>query len=118
MAYPVQRGSSNVYAVSSRPSVSPKLLPAELEYVQKLISITPLDAILDRGAGERNCKAIGQEIFDTFKKISHGDSAGGTEAAQRICDAVHFASRDGFLRKQYVERAWDGIGDDNWQWRS
>jgi hypothetical protein len=86
-------------------------------YVQKLINITPLDSILDRGEGERKCKAIGQEIFDHFKQ-KYGNSKAGQNAVQRICDAVGDTAKDGHLRKQYIDRAWDRIGDNSWLWMS
>ncbi|MBA3238673.1 MAG: hypothetical protein H0T62_10060 [Parachlamydiaceae bacterium] len=86
-------------------------------YVQKLVNITPLDSILDRGEGERKCKAIGQEIFDYFKQ-KYGNSDAGQNAVQRICEAVGHSAQDGHLRKQYIDRAWDGIGDNNWHWMS
>lgn len=99
------------------PQSAEKLPDEDKEYIEKLISISPLDSILDEGEGERNCKAIGQEIFDKFKSKPFGGSMAGRDAAVRICEAVKSAP-DGRLRMQYIERAWDGIGDESWTWRS
>lgn len=107
-----------VFFISSQPKISPKLSVSERKYVEQLSSIKPLDSILDRDEGEARCKAIGQEIFNKYKEEAGGKSMAGKEAAQRICDAVVFIASDGALRKQYIERAWDGIGDANWDWRA
>ena len=107
-----------VYHISSRPKISPELSVSEREYAEKLSAIIPLDSILDEGEGESKCKAIGQEIFDKYKGENGGNSLAGKDAVQRICDAVVFIASDGALRKQYIERAWNKIGDDNWRWRA
>ena len=104
------------FYVSSQPQTCPNLSEAEKAYVQILASITPLDSILDRKEGTKKCKEIGQQIFDQFKLASGGKTSAGREAAQRICDAIKFQATDGTLRKQYIERAWDGIGDEYWRW--
>ena len=64
---------------------SSKLLPLEQAYAKTLASIMPLDSILDRAEGERNCREIGQKAFDEFKQNSHGDSWAASEAVKRIC---------------------------------
>ncbi|MCB1180862.1 MAG: hypothetical protein KDK55_02410 [Chlamydiia bacterium] len=74
----------------------------------------PLDDVL--GEQENFCKTLGQEIFDKFKKANEGQTSAGKEAVINICNAIKFCAKDGFLRKQYVERAWNGIGDDHWRW--
>ena len=89
----------------------------DLKYINQLILIEPLDSILDRGEVQAKCKAIGQEIFDTYKAKANGESEAGEEAVKKICNAVRLACTDGKLRAQYIERAWNGIGDDNWRWR-
>lgn len=104
------------YGVSSRPQKKPQLSKSEQEYVSKLTSIQPLDSILDRGEVQKKCKEIGQEIFDKYKRENGGNSFAGKDAAQRICNAVLFSCSDGQLRKQYIEHAWNGIGDKNWNW--
>ena len=76
----------------------------------------PLDSILYRAEGERNCREIGEKAFDDLTENSHGDSWAASEAVKRICDSLVSLTPDGKLRKQYVEKAWDGIGDDNWWW--
>lgn len=103
--------------VDSTASV-PSKPTTEAEYIQKLISIMPLDSILDRGEVEQSCKAIGQEIFDKYKGEAPGNSWAGKLAAVKICEAVESRAADGHLRKQYIERAWDGIGDDVWRWQA
>ncbi len=88
----------------------------EKKYLDQLISIEPLDSILDRGEVEKRCKAIGQAIFDEYKSRARGDSLAGRDGVAKICDSLRNACLDGLLRKQYVEKAWAGIGDDNWFW--
>ncbi|OJU81650.1 MAG: hypothetical protein BGO10_08605 [Chlamydia sp. 32-24] len=84
----------------------------------KRIIVFPLDSILDEGEMEAKCKAIGQEAFDYFKEQANGDSLAGKEAVRNICESLPSLCEDGRLRSQYVERAWDGIGDSNWTWRA
>jgi hypothetical protein len=96
--------------------------PVELDnslekYVTKLSNL-PLNSIIDRGEGEKKCREIGQSIFDKYKKQSRGDSLAGREAVVTVCDNIAFSAIDGRLRKQYIERAWDGIGDKSWSWQS
>lgn len=106
----------SIACFSSAPQVKPVLSDAEKRYVEELTSIQPLDSIFDRGPVEARCKAIGQEVFDLFKGQNNGSSKAGKEAAQRVCNSVHYSAGDGRLRKQYIERVWQGIGDDNWRW--
>ncbi len=87
------------------------------DYIDKLCAF-PLNSILDRGEEEAKCKAIGQAIFDQYKRAGKGDSFAGKQAAQDICEATQSHAKDGRLRKQYIEHAWDGIGDSNWTWIS
>lgn len=100
----------------------PKLPPknsdekSEREYAEKLSSIMPLDSIIDRGEEESKCKAIGQEIFEKYKSKAGGNSWAGKEAVQKICNSIVSIAHDGHLRKKYIERAWNGIGDNNWHW--
>ncbi|KAF3361909.1 hypothetical protein PHSC3_001563 [Chlamydiales bacterium STE3] len=70
------------------------------------------------GQGEAKCKAIGQAAFNEFKEKAGGNSWAAKEAVQKICDLVRSLAQDGALRKQYVERAWDGIGDAKWRWQA
>jgi hypothetical protein len=124
--YAVSNNTFKTYLFDLYPPVQPiekaknssGLVPLEQAYAQTLASLMPLDSILDRGAGERKCKEIGQKAFDEFKKNSHGDSWAASEAVIRICDSMLSLAPDGKLRKQYVEKAWDGIGDDTWSWMS
>lgn len=99
-----------------KPKNSSGLSPLEQGYAEALASIMPLDSILDNGEGQKKCKAIGQKAFDEFKKNANGNTWTAKEAVQNICDSLVSFATDGKLRKQYVERAWDGIGDDNWRW--
>lgn len=101
--------------ITSAPHQMPTLLPSQEEYVNKLLSFD-LESILDRKEGEAKCHRLGQEIFDRYKSEANDDTFAGKEAVQNICDAIHFHRPDGRLRKQYIERAWDGIGDDEWRW--
>lgn len=91
----------------------------ELGYIQQLAAL-PLESILDRREGEARCKAIGQAIFDAYKRraqaAGYAMSEAGKKAVQRICNALPGRCSDGRLRKEYVERAWDGVGDSFWRW--
>ena len=107
---------SSVFSISSKPENTPKLSPLEREYAETTASIMPLNSILDRGIGESNCKAIGQKAFDEFKKQANGNSWAAREAVQKICNSMLSLAQDGSLRKQYIEHAWNGIGDENWRW--
>ena len=111
-----EENQSVVYSLSSEPNEGPTLTSSEQVYVSKLCSL-PLDSILDMKEGEKACKTIGQEIFDKFKKEAGGKTSAGKEAVQKICDAISFLALDGKLRRQYIDRAWQGIGDQSWDWR-
>jgi hypothetical protein len=107
----------SIFAISPKPSKIPALSSSEQEYMHRLTSISPLDSILDGATVESQCKAIGQEIFDKYKRESGGSSSAGREAVKKICNAILSSSAtDKSLRKQYIERAWNGIGDKSWQW--
>lgn len=80
----------------------------EIEYILKLIAI-PLDSIL--GDHEAACKAIGQELFDKCSSTQRSK-----ETVKKVCEALAHCAKDGKLRKQYVEYAWEGIGNDDWRW--
>ena len=107
--------SPGTFRISSTPSTPPTLTPKEQEYVGKLTALK-LDSILDQGPGEKACKALGQEVFDHFKNLPGGSSVKGIAAMKNVCNALWFQGGDGRLRKQYVERAWDGVGDSYEQW--
>ena len=104
--------------LTSAPSKRLALSEKEQEYVKELVSIQPLESILTDKNTRKKCKDLGQKIFDEFKSQADGNSLMGETVVKKICNAIHFESGDGRLRKQYIERAWDGIGDKNWQWRS
>jgi hypothetical protein len=76
------------------------------------------DSILDKGETEEKCKAIGQKIFDHYKRAADNNYEAGRNALVRICNAARFLTRDGSKRKAHIERAWDGVGDTDWNWRS
>ena len=88
----------------------------EADFLAQLSALN-LNSILDRGDGEKKCKDIGQKIFNKFKAQNNGNSDSGREVVQNICDKVAKTATDGRLRKQYIERAWNGIGDSNWKWQ-
>jgi hypothetical protein len=108
---------SSPYSIHATPASRrpPILRPKEQEYVEKLKAFS-LNFILDQGPGEKTCKELGQEIFDYFKNLPSGSSLQGKKAMQNICNALWFLQSDGPLRKQYVERAWDGVGDSYERW--
>ncbi len=113
--YPPTTASKAFDEKSTPVTPTTRLSSSELEYVKKL-SIIPLDSILDRGVVEAQTHAIGQEIFDRYKKEKEGRSLAGQAAAVKICNAVKSIAIDGNLRSQYIERAWDNIGDSTWRW--
>jgi hypothetical protein len=115
MATPAQRPFFYQLHISSAPRMPPTLSPKEQEYFEKLKAFK-LDSILDKGAGEKACKDLGQEIFDHFKHQPNGSSFQGRASMQKICNALWFLQSDGSLRKEYVERAWDGVGDSYERW--
>jgi hypothetical protein len=81
-----------------------------------LFSTVEVNSILDGGKIQRECKEIGQKIFDHYKQLSNQSEA-GKKAVQRICDAAKVLASDGIVRKTHIESAWDGIGDSNWRWQ-
>lgn len=89
----------------------------EKKFADQLCAL-PLNSILDGGVGEAKCKALGQEIFDHFKARNYGSSESGKTVVVQICESMRMRATDGHLRKQYIERAWDGIGDATWRWQS
>jgi len=107
---------NNIYFISSKPAAPTTLTEKEQGYVKRLADLD-LNSILDMGAGEKKCKDIGQEIFNAYKTSANGDSKVGEVEVKKICEATK-SCQDGRLRKQYIERAWAGIGDDKWSWRS
>lgn len=116
MATPV--GSGCPYAsvfMTSAPSAPPQLSAEEKEYVKQLVSIMPLESILTDEQVKKECKDLGQKIFDKVK-AAH-DSFAAKDVVRRICDGVYFSCDDGALRKQCIEYAWNGIGDNTWHWQ-
>jgi hypothetical protein len=113
----LNKKETNIFYISSFNKNAPKLNESEQEFLNRLVSFE-LDSILDEGEGEKKCKSLGQEIFDKYKNEKDGDSNAGKKAVQKICDAIPFSCKDGSLRKQYIERAWNGIGDNKWRWMS
>lgn len=103
-----------VFVLSSAPYTQPILSPEAQAYVQTLCSYS-LDSILDSGEGEATCKALGQSIFDKYKTLGRSSEA-GKKGGQLICDSIYSTATDGRLRKQYIERCWNGIGDSSWRW--
>lgn len=87
----------------------------EQEWVDMLNKLDAT-AILDGADNEKNVNAMGQLIFNIFKK-SGGTTEAGKKSCQRICDALAFTGdKDAQLRKSRVEAAWDRIGDDTFRW--
>ena len=119
MATPVDSGCpyASVF-MRLAPSSPPRLSAEEKEYVKKLVSIMPLDTILTDEKVEKECKDLGQEIFDKVKAAC--DSFAAEAVVKKICNATYFNQsddrRNACLRKQYIEHVWDGIGDARWRW--
>lgn len=66
---------------------------------------------------DEELKQIGQQIFDHYKAIDHGDWEAGKYALERICEAAKALKVDGAALKERMERVWDGIGDTEWRWK-
>lgn len=90
--------------------------PLALTSDMNRIASFSLETILDRGPVEAECRAIGQKLFDQAKAKAQGDSFEGGQAMQDFCERLRNACSDGKLRVQHLERAWIGIGDEEWQW--
>ncbi|VHO03352.1 hypothetical protein [Candidatus Rhabdochlamydia sp. T3358] len=120
MTIPVGSGYSKAFSMSSATSLLPQLSAEEKEYVQRLIAL-PLDSIVNHRSGEKKCEDIGQEIFNKAKAAHNGDSLAAKDVVTRIYNAIYFnqsdSQEDANFRKQYIECAWSGIGDDTWRWR-
>ncbi|MGL4539490.1 MAG: hypothetical protein ACRCU0_00745 [Candidatus Rhabdochlamydia sp.] len=67
MTTPVSPGSSHIFFITSAPSTPPQLSAEEKKYVEQLVLIMPLDSILTDEKVERECKDLGQKIFDKVK---------------------------------------------------
>lgn len=111
---------SEVFSISSTPSQAPKLTHEQLEDAQKLAAIESADSILDQGETEAYVKKLGQEFFDKYKEQAGGDSMAGKRAVQNICGWLasnpQESRSEARKRKDHVEFAWDGIGDEKWRW--
>lgn len=99
--------------------------PSEITEEQKLdaqaiIDIKDVNSILDQGITEAHVKNLGQQIFDKYKNRAENFEA-GRKAVKDICNWIRAnALQDqdkGALRAEFLEYAWDGIGDNNWRWR-
>jgi hypothetical protein len=108
-------GFDRVMVLSARVVAPPTLNEQETGFLDQIKAL-PLSAILDAGEGEKQCKAIGQEIFDHFKALANGDSKAGIEAMRKIADSLPFQCEDGSDRKERVIRAWDRVGDAHEYW--
>ncbi len=74
----------------------------------------PLASIIDKGDGEKNCKATAQQFFNSYKSAVNGKSEVAGHALSDVCDGVQFACKDGKLRKAYLIRALNLVGDADW----
>ena len=108
-------GFDSISLYSSRVVAQPTLSEQETAFLNTIKAL-PLEKILDRGEGEAECKAIGQQIFDHFKGLPGNDSKAGIEAMRKIADSLPFQCEDGRDRKEYVIRAWDRVGDAQEYW--
>lgn len=91
------------------------------EFIQQLITSGTLDEIL--GAKEETFKQIGQAIFDHYKSSLQSiglqpNSYGAKEELSSILEELALRSDDGRMRVQFIERAWDGVGDGTCMWRA
>lgn len=84
-------------------------------FVKRLLDL-PVDSILAYPETNARCKAIGKEIFDTFKEQANGDSEAGLGAMQTISDTIAQFALDGDKRAKYIELAWNGVGDSKMHW--
>lgn len=103
--------------LSSKASSTSPTRTTETEYAQQLLSFKPVGFIIGQGEVQQSCKDIGQKIFDHYKTIG-GYSLAGKNALVKILEAVSLIATDGPLRKENITRAWEGVGDDVWQWKA
>jgi hypothetical protein len=81
-------------------------------YVQRFNALD-LETIADNDRGEAHCKSIGQEAFDAFKSLGYTSD----EAFDLLKEVVHaLHTRYQNWRCRLVERALDGIGDEEVRW--
>ncbi|MDP1608825.1 MAG: hypothetical protein Q8L98_05885 [Chlamydiales bacterium] len=100
-----------MYFFTSMPT-SPIDLSQEEESCAQQFHTFSLESIL--GNREQECKELAQQMFDQFKQDTNSHFA--KKSLQRICDSMVTQTPDGRLRKQYLERAWDGVGDASERW--
>ena len=87
----------------------------EKGFVQQLVDL-PLRQILDCCEGQKQCKQIGQKIYEKFRDENPQNGCAGKEAVQKIWNAIPSYCPDGLERKLCIETAWNGIGDNTWRW--
>jgi len=88
----------------------------EKVFLKQLIDL-PLHLILDRNETENRCWVIGQQIYNKFRNENSSNLYAGKEAVERIFNVIPLYCTDGYMRKVYIGKAWDEIGDDVWSWK-
>ncbi|MFZ0566063.1 MAG: hypothetical protein WAM28_07755 [Chlamydiales bacterium] len=98
-------------SIESNPTYLDIISEEEEHYANGLV-----DVILDhdrREEIEERCKAIGQAIFEKAKKKTRGNSMAALASLRRIYTSVGLKLN---IRKEIIQRAWKGVGDQNCQW--
>lgn len=108
---------TNVYAMTYENFINRSLsnLHSICPHAEWLYSV-PVNTILVGGEVENKCRQLGQEIFNHYKTNAQGNSEEGKYGMIRMCEAAKALTQDGSVRKAHIERAWNGVGDDNWRW--
>jgi hypothetical protein len=89
----------------------------ETNYIEKLCSLS-LDSSLNVDDNEKAFKAVGQAIFDEYKTKNGGRSLAGQEAIWKIYNEVKQTAVDGEKRCEFINNAWQDIGDATWRFNS
>ena len=83
-------------------------------FVQRIVSeleSVSIEDILDRGEGEKRCKALGQKLFDFYK-----DRFGSSKAFSILQSTITKIGQSDHERAHCLERAFARVGDDANRW--
>lgn len=81
----------------------------EWEGVQAIVKL-PLHQL----DAKKRCAKLGQEMFETYKKIEKGDSKKGGRKLMNVFQTLKWIGQDAHLRAVFVKNAWGQVGDVNW----
>ncbi len=103
------------YTFLLQPLKPPDLSWEEKEALRELLSL-PFDYVLDVDQ-YLAFTLLGQQFFNKFKKESHGSTQSAKESLEKIHASIPFnCYQFGKELKEHVRKAWEGVGDEKWQW--